>query len=220
MLSWFQTRAGLDPNIAEGQFSGFAEHLPIVLFSMTQQFLDSTHALTLEANSPVPTPRIIGCQFAHQWANQVGRLQEYRYDLAGRISALVSTLDENELEGRTLSRFVGPVGDFFFGSQPNVSPLPIFQPYSETQYFRGVWDELLNWNCAIRVAVRQVLATFELLFGYVVECISLIRKPTDPTLRFFCGVCWEKRQWFLHHGSHPPRLTVLAIPGLFARACL
>src|SRR5882762_4815663 len=110
MVTWFQTRAGLDPNVAGEQFSEFAGHLPIFLSGMAQQFLDSTQALTLEAKSPVPTPRLVGCQFAYTWSNQIGPLQQYRYDLGGKVRSLVYILQEDELQDSSPAPFMGPVG--------------------------------------------------------------------------------------------------------------
>jgi hypothetical protein len=111
-----------------------------------------------------------------------------------------------------------PIGLALASTQLNVSA-PLALRTLSTQYSTAVIDALDTWLCELRVVTRDALNWIDELIGHVARVLSVAFKFASAPVRFFCSVRWERRRWFLYHGTRPPRPTVQAIVNLFTVAC-
>jgi hypothetical protein len=64
----------------------------------------------------------------------------------------------------------------------------------EAQRFVRSWTEIARYRGIVR---------------YAVELARSIRRILHFGIALFCSVSWERRTWFLLHGSHPPKVSLL-----------
>jgi hypothetical protein len=156
----------------------------------------------------------------YAWAGQIGELQQYKRSLkttARFVSQTLQSLASDELI-MTADGALQPINLELASTQPNVSA-PLALRTLSTQYSTAVLDALNTWFCEFRVVARYALNWIDELFGCVARVLSVAFKSVSSPVRFFCSVRWERRRWFLYHGTRPPRPTVQAIVDLFTVAC-
>jgi hypothetical protein len=176
--------------------------------------LDATNAnvIALDTNALYET--------GYAWAGQIGELQQYKRSLkttARCVSQALQSLASDELI-MTADGALQPIGLELASTQLNVSAPPALRTVS-TQYSTVVLDALNTWFCEFRVVARNALNWIDELLRCVARVLSVAFRYVSSPIRFFCSVRWERRRWFLYHGTRPPRPTVQAIVDLFTVAC-
>jgi hypothetical protein len=126
-----------------------------------------------------------------------------------------------------LGIFNGPIGSYVSTSPPQDLidvHAPSLHPSSgalQTGFFGHVQDicsYLWVLVCTVREALHEQLLVLKRELRRVTTIVAILQRAAC-SVALFCSVSWERRRWFLYHGSRPPKPTAQAILSPFVEAC-
>ena len=173
---------------------------------MPIMFAPGNHDVTLQ---PVPLLSV----------GQLGQWQEYYQSLRTKARFVADQLRSLDIvywacddipcnvrkENETESTEPGLL-DF---CSPSLDP-----PYALNTYCRSIQDEFYSHIVSVVLKAREflykTLNAVQLTIRLAGFVVAVLRAAASSPL-IFCSVSWEKRRWFVFHGSRPPRSTVQTV---------
>lgn len=157
------------------------------------------------------------------FVSQLASLQGYRHKLACAVRSINQELQSLDLFKVAYGRFAleAPSTEKWDSSLYwNQSPVCLPSLHlANVGLAQGDVRLYTAFDWATYFNMREALSRLKIELRAIGATVALLQKVFFSGISFFCSVLWERRRWFLHHGSHPPKQTVKADLSLFTEVC-